>query len=91
MGAMSSPGQRVGGDNARTIAAKPANPTRAPATPQQAGFESFALRHLNGGYGGWRRNRYPSGPGWSHAQVHRMARKRRNQARHKAASRRAKR
>lgn len=39
--------------------------------------------------GGYRRQRYPNGPGWTHAQVQRMARKRRNQSSNRRAQRRA--
>lgn len=50
---------------------------------------SFALRHLSGSHSAFRSKRYPTnGPGWSQAQVKRMARKRRNQARHRASNKR---
>ena len=36
-------------------------------------------------YSGFAGHTYPAGPGWTNAQVQRMAKKRRNKARHKAA------
>ena len=52
-------------------------PTARPAFDvQRKAVRSGGLNHLNGGY---RR-----GPGWSYAHVKRMARKARNQARHRA-------
>lgn len=35
----------------------------------------------------WRRRRFPNGPGWTHAHVGRMARKRRHQKRNRRAHR----
>lgn len=64
--------------------------SRSPANLQRGVLESVALRHLNGGYGRWRGPRYPSGPGWSQAQVKRIARKRRAVQRHRAHCKRAK-
>lgn len=57
------------------------NTLKAPSVVTQA------MRALYGGRGpSW--NRHPNGPGWSQAQVQRMARKRRNQRRNKLAHRR---
>lgn len=39
------------------------------------------------GMGNYRQTRYPNGPGWTHAHVGRMARKRRNKVKHRKASR----
>lgn len=66
--------------------------TGAKATQGEA-VRRVAQRSLEaavfGGYRGYRRQRYPNGPGWTHAQVQRMARKRRNQSRNRRAQRRA--
>lgn len=52
---------------------------------RRAGAVEAMLRN-SGGYGGARYRK--AGPGWTHAQVQRMARKKKNQAKHKRACRR---
>lgn len=49
--------------------------------------QSTAARRLTStlDYSGFSGHSYPDGPGWTNAKVQRMAKKRRNKARHKAA------
>ena len=54
----------------------------------RTGERNAISKALFGGWGSWRRRRFPNGPGWTHAHVARMARKRRNQRRNKRAHRR---
>jgi hypothetical protein len=61
---------------------QPAQRTTSPAIAR-AVRESFGGWGINGSRG-WQRRR---GPGWTQAQVQRMARKKRNQARHRKACR----
>lgn len=82
MGAL--PSSMFGAPVTEATTAKLQSGKSSPASLQQGAFERLALRHLGGGYGSWRRSRHPNGPGWSQAQVQRMARKRRNQVRHRA-------
>ena len=65
-----------------TDRSQPALPQRT-VTGMQSLFDAFNGIRIGNGRGG-----YPNGPGWTVAHVKRMARKRRNQQRHKAACRR---
>lgn len=59
----------------------------APGTAQPRPRHHRPTNRRTGGIGG--STITPRGPGWSHAQVQRMAKKRRNQKRNKLAQRRA--
>jgi hypothetical protein len=57
------------------------------SNPSRTGERNAIAKALLGSYGNWRKRRFPNGPGWTHAHVGRMARKRRNQKRNKRAHR----
>lgn len=58
------------------------------ATPSRTGERNRIAKALFGGpLSGNRRRRYPNGPGWTQAHVQRLAKKRRNRAKNRAAHR----
>lgn len=53
----------------------------------RTGERNAIAKAMFGGFGSFRPKRFPNGPGWTHAHVQRMARKRRNKQRNRKAHR----
>jgi hypothetical protein len=56
-------------------------------SPSRLGERNSIAKAMFGNFGRYKPARFPNGPGWTHAHVQRMARKRRNKARNKCAHR----
>lgn len=65
----------------------PAKDTKANSGPQAAKMARLDFRRATDSNNGIWRPSYPQGPGWTVAQVKRMAKKKRNQARNRRAHR----
>lgn len=69
------------------LASNPVMPIATSATDysKRSLLRSMGIVTSTTDWSGFAGHTYPAGPGWTNAQVKRMAKKRRNKARHKAA------